>query len=59
MADYDYIVIGSGSAGGMFVGTMIGVFVTPGLYYLFAKLAGDGRLLKDEGPHVPHGEAAH
>ena len=51
--------IGSGSAGGMFVGTMIGVFVTPGLYYLFAKLAGDGRLLKDEGPHVPHGEAAH
>lgn len=51
--------IGSGSAGGMFVGTMIGVFVTPGLYYLFAKLAGDGRLLNDDGTKAPHGEATH
>jgi HAE1 family hydrophobic/amphiphilic exporter-1 len=51
--------IGSGSAGGMFVGTMIGVFVTPGLYYLFAKLAGDGRLLKDDGPQHTHGGATH
>jgi predicted Na+-dependent transporter len=43
----------------MFVGTMIGVFVTPGLYYLFAKLAGDGRLLKDDGPQHTHGGATH
>ena len=28
--------------------TIIGVLVIPGLYYLFARLAGDGKLLPDE-----------
>ena len=40
--------IGTGSAGGMLAGTLIGVFVTPGLYYLLAKLAGDGKLVSDD-----------
>ena len=32
--------IGTTAVGGMLMGTVIGVFVIPGLYYLFAK---DGR----------------
>ncbi|MBY0589428.1 efflux RND transporter permease subunit [bacterium] len=40
--------IGTTAVGGMLVGTLIGVLVIPGLYYLFAKMAGDGKLLKDE-----------
>ena len=32
----------------MLLGTNIGVLVIPGLHYLFAKLAGDGKLLPDE-----------
>ena len=40
--------IGTTGAGGMFVGTVIGVLVIPGLYYLFARLAGDRKLLPDE-----------
>src|SRR5207244_1302242 len=36
--------IGTASAGGMLVGTVMGVFVIPGLYYLFARIA-DGRKL--------------
>jgi HAE1 family hydrophobic/amphiphilic exporter-1 len=40
--------IGTTAVGGMLLGTVIGVFVIPGLYYLFAKLAGDGKLLQDE-----------
>jgi hydrophobic/amphiphilic exporter-1 (mainly G- bacteria), HAE1 family len=40
--------IGATAVGGMLVGTIIGVLVIPGLYYLVAKLAGDGKLLKDE-----------
>ena len=40
--------IGTAAVGGMLVGTLIGVLVIPGLYYLFGKLS-DGRyLLKDE-----------
>ena len=40
--------IGTAAVGGMLVGTLIGVLVIPGLYYIFAKLS-DGRyLLKDE-----------
>ena len=40
--------IGTAAVGGMLVGTLIGVLVIPGLYYLFGKIA-DGRyLLKDE-----------
>jgi HAE1 family hydrophobic/amphiphilic exporter-1 len=40
--------IGSTAAGGMLVGTVIGVLVIPGLYYLFGRLDGGRKLLKDE-----------
>lgn len=40
--------IGSTAVGGMLMGTLVGVFVIPGLYYLFANI-GDGRkLIRDE-----------
>jgi len=40
--------IGTAAVGGMLVGTLIGVLVIPGLYYIFGKIS-DGRyLLKDE-----------
>ena len=35
-------------AGGMLVGTVIGVLVIPGLYYLFGQLDGGRKLLRDE-----------
>ena len=40
--------IGTTGAGGMLVGTVIGVLVIPGLYYLFGQLDGGRKLLKDE-----------
>lgn len=40
--------IGTTAVGGMLMGTLIGVLVIPGLYYLFAKLAGQQKLIKDE-----------
>src|SRR5205823_7938930 len=40
--------IGSTGAGGMLMGTLLGVLVIPGLYYLFGKLADGRKLLKDE-----------
>ena len=40
--------IGTTAVGGMLLGTVIGVLVIPGLYYLFAKLSGDSKLLQDE-----------
>jgi HAE1 family hydrophobic/amphiphilic exporter-1 len=40
--------IGTTAVGGMLLGTIIGVLIIPGLYYLFAKLAGDRKLLQDE-----------
>jgi HAE1 family hydrophobic/amphiphilic exporter-1 len=40
--------IGTTAAGGMLVGTVLGVLVIPGLYYLFAKLSDGRSLLKDE-----------
>jgi hydrophobic/amphiphilic exporter-1 (mainly G- bacteria), HAE1 family len=40
--------IGTAAAGGMLVGTVIGVLVIPGLYYLFGQLEGGRKLLKDE-----------
>src|SRR5262249_32454223 len=48
--------IGTTAAGGMLVGTVIGVLVIPGLYYLFARMAGDRKLLEDE-THSPLAEA--
>lgn len=48
--------IGVTGVGGMLLGTVLGVLVIPGLYYLFACMS-DGRdLLRDE-THVPLSEA--
>lgn len=40
--------IGSSSAGGMLLGTLFGVIVIPGLYYVFASLAAGRKLIRDE-----------
>jgi len=40
--------IGTTAAGGMLVGTVIGVLVIPGLYYLFGRIADGRKLLQDE-----------
>lgn len=40
--------IGSSSAGGMLLGTLFGVVVVPGLYYVFATLAEGRKLIRDE-----------
>lgn len=40
--------IGATGVGGMLVGTVLGVLVIPGLYYLFGKLAGGRKFLEDE-----------
>ncbi len=39
--------IGTTAAGGMLVGTVVGVLIIPGLYYLFARLDGGRKLLKN------------
>jgi HAE1 family hydrophobic/amphiphilic exporter-1 len=40
--------IGASAAGGMLLGTVMGLLVVPGLYYIFAKLSERGKLLPDE-----------
>ena len=40
--------IGTTGAGGMLVGTVIGVLMIPGLYYLFGKLTDGRNILRDE-----------
>jgi HAE1 family hydrophobic/amphiphilic exporter-1 len=50
--------IGGTAVGGMLLGTVIGVLVIPGLYYLFGWLDGDRKLLQDE-THLPLSESAH
>ena len=40
--------IGTTAVGGMLVGTVIGVLVIPGLYYLFGRIADGRKLLRDE-----------
>src|SRR5262249_29821237 len=40
--------IGTSAAGGMLVGTVIGVLVIPGLYYLFGRIADKRHLIRDE-----------
>ena len=47
--------IGTAAVGGMLVGTVIGVLVIPGLYYLFGVIADKRSLIKDEAA-APHGE---
>jgi len=43
--------IGSTGAGGMLVGTVVGVLVIPGLYYIFGRMADGKKLLQDEVDH--------
>jgi hypothetical protein len=40
--------IGTTSAGGMLLGTVVGVLVIPSLYYLFGKISDGRSLIKDE-----------
>ncbi|RYD58025.1 MAG: hydrophobe/amphiphile efflux-1 family RND transporter, partial [Sphingobacteriales bacterium] len=40
--------IGASSAGGMLLGTIFGVIVVPGLYYIFGTLADGRHLIRDE-----------
>lgn len=40
--------IGSSALGGMLFGTIFGVIIVPGLYYIFGKLAEGRRLIQDE-----------
>lgn len=40
--------IGASAAGGMLLGTVMGLLVIPGLYYIFAKLSESRKLLPDE-----------
>lgn len=40
--------IGSSAMGGMIVGTLVGVLVIPGLYYVFANLIKGRKLIRDE-----------
>ena len=40
--------IGTTGAGGMLLGTVIGVLIIPGLYYLFGRFADGRKLLSDE-----------
>lgn len=39
--------IGGSALGGMLFGTVMGVLVIPGLYYIFATMAGNRRLIRD------------
>jgi hydrophobic/amphiphilic exporter-1 (mainly G- bacteria), HAE1 family len=40
--------IGSASAGGMFIGTIFGVLLIPGLYYIFGRISERYHLVKEE-----------
>jgi HAE1 family hydrophobic/amphiphilic exporter-1 len=40
--------IGTTGVGGMLVGTLIGVLVIPGIYYVFARISDGRNLLRDE-----------
>jgi HAE1 family hydrophobic/amphiphilic exporter-1 len=40
--------IGAAGVGGMLLGTIVGVVIIPGLYYLFAKIGDGKKLLRDE-----------
>ncbi|MBC9914278.1 efflux RND transporter permease subunit [Chitinophaga varians] len=40
--------IGASSLGGMLIGTLFGVILIPGLYYIFGSIAAKRKLIKDE-----------
>jgi HAE1 family hydrophobic/amphiphilic exporter-1 len=52
--------IGTTGVGGMLAGTVVGVLIIPGLYFIFARLADGRRLLRDEtatplSEHIEYG----
>ncbi|WP_418508546.1 efflux RND transporter permease subunit [Corallibacter sp.] len=47
--------IGGSALGGMLIGTLFGVIIIPGLYYMFGKMA-DGRSLIKDQEHEPVSE---
>lgn len=51
--------IGGSALGGMLLGTIMGVLVIPGLYYIFAKLADGRNIIKDENDNPLTEEIAH
>ena len=51
--------IGTAAVGGMLVGTLIGVLVIPGLYYLFGRMADNRYLLKEEADEPVSEAIAH
>ena len=62
--------IGTTGVGGMLLGTLVGVLVIPGLYFIFAHLSDGRKLLRDEtqgplseqwssAPHAPDPNADH
>lgn len=50
--------IGTAAAGGMLLGTVFGVVIVPGLYYIFGRMAEGRSLIKDEDD-VPLTEEIH
>lgn len=50
--------IGASALGGMLLGTLIGVIIIPGLYYIFASIQGNKSLIKNES-HTPLTEKSH
>jgi len=40
--------IGTAAAGGMLIGTICGVFIIPGLYYIFARISEKYKMIKNE-----------
>ena len=50
--------IGTSALGGMLFGTVFGLFLIPGLYYMFAKM-GEGKSLIDHEDHSPLTELYH
>jgi len=57
--------IGASALGGMLFGTIFGVIIVPGLYYIFGKLAENRKLIKDEDEDsltenlIHHGDNLH
>ena len=51
--------IGSAAAGGMLFGTVFGVLIIPGLYYIFGKISEKHILVKDENENPLSEEIDH
>jgi HAE1 family hydrophobic/amphiphilic exporter-1 len=53
--------IGASSLGGMLFGTIFGVIIVPGLYYIFGKIAEGRKLIQDEAemPLTEHQDEMH